>query len=153
MSNLALEWSAPEQDSPLAALIPPLLKEGRRRIALLATVFAGIALLALAAGLLLPKRYTSSTSILVEDSNIIRPLLEGRAVPTGVSNRANIARQVAYSHKVMDEIIKVGGWWHDDMDPAAKERLIEEITGRTGSTHPRENLIQISYTDRDAHRA
>ena len=153
MSNLALEWSAPEQDSPLAALIPPLLKEGRRRIALLATVFAGIALLALAAGLLLPKRYTSSTSILVEDSNIIRPLLEGRAVPTGVSNRANIARQVAYSHKVMDEIIKVGGWWHDDMDPAAKERLIEEITGRTGITNPRENLIQISYTDRDAHRA
>ena len=152
MSNLALEWSAPEQESQLAALIPPLLKEGRRRIALLATVFAVIALLALAAGLLLPKRYTSSTSILVEDSNIIRPLLEGRAVPTGVSNRASIARQVAYSRKVMDEILKTGGWWQAGMDAAAKERLIEEITGRTSITNPRENLIQVSYTDRDAHR-
>ncbi len=152
-TNLALEWSSPEPESPLATLVPPLLKEGRRRIAMLASIFAAIALLALAAGMLLPKRYTSNTSILVEDSNIIRPLLEGRAVPTGVSNRASIARQVAYSRKVMDEILKTGGWWQDGMAPAAKERLIEEITGRTGITNPRENLIQISYTDRDPQRA
>jgi len=151
-TNLALEWAPPEPESPLA-LVPPLLKEGRRRIAMLASIFAAIALLALAAGMLLPKRYTSNTSILVEDSNIIRPLLEGRAVPTGVSNRANIARQVAYSRKVMDEILKTGGWWQEGMAPATKERLIEEITGRTDVTNPRENLIQISYTDRDAHRA
>ena len=36
--------------------------------------------------------------------------MEGRAVPTGVSSRAGITREVAFSRKVMDEILETGGW-------------------------------------------
>ena len=61
---------------------------------MLATVFALIALGALVFGMLLPKKYNSSTTILVEESNIIQPLMEGRAVPTSVvrPRRASRAR-------------------------------------------------------------
>ena len=64
----------------------------KRRPVLLASVFAAIALLALVIGLLVPKKYTASTSILVEHGNIIEPLMEGRAVSTSVANRAMMAR-------------------------------------------------------------
>src|SRR5690606_12688749 len=65
--------------SPLSQ-IPLLREEVRRRPVMLASIFAGIALLALAIGVVLPRKYTSSTTILVQESNIIAPLMEGRAV-------------------------------------------------------------------------
>jgi polysaccharide chain length determinant protein (PEP-CTERM system associated) len=153
VSHPALEWSGPDQQTSLTALLPVAIEESRRRLLLLVGIFAGIALLALAAGLLLPKKYTSATTILVEDSNIIRPLMEGRAVPTGNSSRASITRQVAFSRKVMNEILKTGGWLANNPSPIAQEKLIEEITERTRIDNPRENLIQIAYTDSDPRRA
>nr|WP_281369226.1 XrtA system polysaccharide chain length determinant [Lysobacter penaei] len=125
----------------------------KRRQLLLVALFAAIALLALAVGIILPKKYTSSATILVEDSNIIRPLMEGRAVPTGVSNRASITRQVAFSQKVMGEILQTGGWMDDAPSALEQDRLAEEIAKRTRIDNPRENLIQISYTDSNPRRA
>ena len=89
--------------------MPVLSKEFKRRAVLLAGLFAGIALLGLVIGMMLPKKYTSSTIILVEDRNIIAPLMEGRAVPTGVTDRAVLTREVAFSRRVMQEILKAGG--------------------------------------------
>ncbi|QDH71751.1 hypothetical protein FKV23_06355 [Lysobacter alkalisoli] len=137
----------------MMALAPIALEELKRRHLVLAVIFTSIALLALGAGLLLPKKYTSSTTILVEDTNIIRPLMEGRAVATAISNRASITRQVAFSRKVMNEILGTGGWMDDNPTPIQQERLIEEITKRTRIDNPRDNLIQISYTDSNPRRA
>ncbi|RZA20399.1 MAG: hypothetical protein EOP93_06010 [Lysobacteraceae bacterium] len=116
------------------------------------SLFTVIALGALALGLFMPKQYTSSATILVEEGNIIGPLMEGRAVPTGVTNRASIAKEVAFSRKVMQEVLRVGGWMQGNPDALAQDRLIERITGRTSISNPRENLIEISYTDSDPQR-
>ncbi|WP_343064749.1 XrtA system polysaccharide chain length determinant [Marilutibacter spongiae] len=153
MTNPALEWSGQEQPASLTTLLPIAIEEVKRRQLVLVAIFAAIALLALAAGLVLPKKYTSSSTILVEDSNIIRPLMEGRAVATGVTNRASITRQVAFSQKVMGEILQTGGWMADDPSPLEQDKIIEEITKRTQIANPRENLIQISYTDSNPRRA
>ncbi len=153
MTNPALEWSGQEQPTSLTTLLPIAIEEVKRRQLLLVAIFAAIALLALAAGLILPKKFTSSSTILVEDSNIIRPLMEGRAVATDVTNRASITRQVAFSQKVMGEILKTGGWMEDNPSPLEQEKIIEEITKRTQIGNPRENLIQISYTDSNPRRA
>src|SRR3546814_6426284 len=60
-----------------------LLKEGRRRIVMLALIFATIAALTFVVGMFVVARhYEVSVTILAQDSDIIRPLLEGRAVPT-----------------------------------------------------------------------
>lgn len=153
MNAASGNWPAPEQRSPLAALLPVAAKESWRRLVPLAALFAAIALGALAVGVLLPKKYAASTTILVEESNIIGPLMEGRAVPTGVTNRAVIAREVAFSRRIMNEILQVGGWMQGNLSPIAQDRLIEQITGRTQISNPRENLIQIAYTDKEPARA
>jgi protein tyrosine kinase modulator len=135
------------------SLLPILAKEFSRRAVLLLGIFAAIAMLALALGVLLPKKYTSTTTILVEERNIIAPLMEGRAVATNVVDRASILREVAFSQKVMEEILKTGGWLQDNPSALEKDKLIEKIIGRTKVSNPSANLIQVAYSDSDAERA
>jgi polysaccharide chain length determinant protein (PEP-CTERM system associated) len=147
--------SNPNNDEGQSALslLPILAKEFRRRSVMLLGTFAAIAMLALALGVLLPKKYTSTTTILVEERNIIAPLMEGRAVATNVVDRASILREVAFSQKVMEEILETGGWLQDNPTPLEKDKLIEKIIGRTKVSNPSANLIQVAYSDSDAERA
>ena len=135
-----------------AELVPLLWREGRRRMLPLTLIFAAIALLALVAGILLPKKYSASTTILAQDTDIIQPLLEGRAVATGVADRAGIARQVLFSRKVMQDVLRTGGWMADNPTPVQQERLIENVQDRIKLSSPRPNLVQIDYTDNDPER-
>lgn len=142
------------EDAPLTEILPVLWREGRRRVLTMALIFAGIALTALVVGAIWPKNYTASTSIVVQQSNIITPLMEGRAVATGAVNRASIAREVIYSRKVMDDILKTGGWMDDKPSPIEQARIIDGIKGRTKVTsQQRDKLITITYTDSDAERS
>lgn len=151
--SLPLKWQGNEDASPLAHLIPVAIEESERRTTALVAIFAVIALAALAIGLMLPQRFTSRTVIYVEDRNIIGPLMEGRAVPTSVTNRAAITREVAFSSRVMQEILRAGGWMDDAPSALEQASLIEDITSRTRVSNPRDNLIQITYTDSDPRRA
>ena len=83
-------------------------------------IFAAIALAALAAGIAAAEEvHLASTTILVEESNIIKPLMEGRAVPTGVANRAAIAREVAFSRtRDAARSSTAGGWMKANPDAA-----------------------------------
>src|SRR5690606_13073660 len=99
-------------------LLVVLFKEARKRVVAIAATFAAIMLLTLFVGLqIIPRSYTSSTTILAQDSDIIQPLLEGRAVPTGVSDRAGRARQIVYSSRVLERILAIGGWDADNLSP------------------------------------
>ncbi|GHD65423.1 chain-length determining protein [Luteimonas padinae] len=135
-------------------LLPILLREARSRIVPLAGIFTAIALLTLVVGLfVIPRNYTASVTILAQDSDIIQPLLEGRAVPTGVADRAGMARQIIYGRKVLSEALAVGGWLDGTPSPVEQDRLMEEIRNRTMIDSPRPDLVQISYRDRDPERA
>ena len=130
-----------------------LLGEARRHHLLLAAGFTAIALATLLAGwFLLPRTYASTTTILAQESDIIQPLLEGRAVATGVTDRAGMARQVVFSRKVMDSVLAAGGWLEDEPGPVERDRLIEQIQERTQITSPRQDLVQIAYRDSDPER-
>src|SRR5690606_38066151 len=60
-------------------LLVVLFKEARKRVVAIAATFAAIMLLTLFVGLqIIPRSYTSSPTILAQDSDIIQPLLEGR---------------------------------------------------------------------------
>jgi polysaccharide chain length determinant protein (PEP-CTERM system associated) len=134
-------------------LDPLLLSEVRRKRGPLVVGFVVIALAALLVSAVWPEKYVASTTVLVKERSIITPLLEGRAVPTGVADLAGIAREVVFSRKVMDEVLKVGGWVDHNPSPLEREKLVEDIARRTTVASPRENLIQITYSDRDAKRA
>ncbi len=136
-------------------LLPVFAKEARRRKLALGTLFAVIAIAALAIGIALPRKFESSTTILVQESNIVTGLMEGRAIATGIADRAGIAREVIFSRKVMNEILDIGGWMARTPAPSALEqdRLIENITNRTRITSSRDNLIEIAYSDNNPERA
>ncbi|GAA0715671.1 XrtA system polysaccharide chain length determinant [Dokdonella soli] len=138
---------------PAAEIVPALYREGRRHGVTLAILFAIIALVALVIGALWAKTYTASTTILAQASDIIQPLMEGRAVPTGNKDRAGLARQVVFGQKVMTELLKTGGWAAQNPSPVAQDKIIEQIKDRTSITSPRPDLIQITYRDTDRKRA
>ncbi|MBS0558351.1 MAG: hypothetical protein JSR27_13175 [Proteobacteria bacterium] len=138
---------------PLNEVASVLLNEGRRRRLSLTAIFVVFALLTLLVGAMWPKKYVSSTTILVQESNIITPLMEGRAAATGVADRAAIAREVIFSRKVMDEIMDTGGWTAKHPSPIEKDQIIEAIKNRTVISSPRDNLIKITYADGDAKRS
>lgn len=140
--------AAPSPVDMAAELLPVLVREARRYQVVLASIFAAIALLTLVVGLfLLPQKYTASTTILAQETDIIQPLLEGRAVSTGVVDRAGISRQVVFGRKVMDQVLVAGGWNPEDATPVEHDRLIEQVRERTRITSPREDLVQIEYHD------
>ncbi|MET0330844.1 MAG: XrtA system polysaccharide chain length determinant [Dyella sp.] len=139
--------------TPFGGMLPALLNEARRRRLSLGVGFAIIALAALVAGLLWPKKYEASTSILAQESGIITPLMEGAASPTGNTNRAGLARDVIFSRKVMGEILVTGGWMASRPTPVEQDRLIEAIKSRTRIQTSRDNLITISYFDSNPTRA
>lgn len=140
---------------PLGELAPILVTEARRRMLGLGALFALIAIAGLVIGVTWPKKFDSSTTILVQESNIVTGLMEGRAIATGIANRAAIAREVIFSRKVMGEILVAGGWMAQKPPPSPVEqdRIIERIRDRTKISSPRDNLIQISYYDSDPQRA
>ncbi|MEO8012136.1 MAG: hypothetical protein ABI650_10865, partial [Dokdonella sp.] len=138
--------------APITEILPAFVKEMRRYGVTLAVLFAAIAMAALALGIVWPRTYVASTTILAQSSDIIQPLLEGRAVATEVTDRAGIARQVIFSRKVLKDILEHGGWLADDPSPIMQDRLMEEIKDRTQVTSPRPELVQITYRDSDPHR-
>jgi len=142
-----------EQNNSLPILAPVLLAEaGRHRVAI-GGIFAAIALAGLVAGLLWPKKYAASTTILVQEKSIITPLMEGAATPTGNADRAGIARAVILGTKVIDAVFDAGGWPESHPSPVEKERIIEGIKARTTVQFSRDNLLTISYFDSDPRRA
>ena len=133
--------------APVAEMLPVFARESRRYAITLSILFAVVAMTGLAIGIFWPRTYVASTTILAQSSDIIQPLLEGRAVATGVTDRAGMARQVIFNRKVLEDALVVGGWAEQKPSPVMQDRLMEQIKGRTTITSPRPELIQITYRD------
>jgi polysaccharide chain length determinant protein (PEP-CTERM system associated) len=142
----------PLTDSPLEQL-PTIVAEARARRVAMVVVFAIVALTALGIGAIWPKKYVSSTTILVQEDNIIQPLMEGRAVATSVTDRARIAREVVFGRRIMQSALENAGLLADNPSPIERERLAENVKAATQVTNAGENLIRIAYTDSDPERA
>jgi polysaccharide chain length determinant protein (PEP-CTERM system associated) len=106
----------------------------------------------LAAGLLWPRGYTATTSILVDERTIIQPLMQGAAVATDAMDRSKNAREVIFGRKIMDLVLEYGGWLKGSPSEE-RERLIEEIKKRTAITTVGKNILRIEYHDVDPERA
>lgn len=110
--------------------------------------FLALTLTALYVGSGWPNVYSSSTTIYVEEQNILGPLMEGAAVQTGVADRSGIAREIIYGRKILLKVLQELGRDETAAGPAELERMMEDIKGRT-SVSGRLNLITIEYKDSD----
>lgn len=137
----------------VATLAETMLKEARRRRVVLAALFAAIALLALVIGVFWPKKFVAETTILVQENNIIKPLTEGIAATTQVSDRADIAREVIFSQDSLDQLLADGGWDVSKLSPIKRDELIDRLKGHTNiETSKNGLLLRISYNDSDPKR-
>ena len=75
---------------PLSQLPVEMLREVRSKKWLAFLVFVLVSFAVLAAGFLWPYKYQSEVVIFVDDSNIIRPLMEGSAVTTEIKDRKSV---------------------------------------------------------------
>lgn len=116
-------------------------------------VFVAVNLIALGLGLVWPKGYTSSTTILVDDKKIIQPLMQGAAVATEVADRARLTREVIFGRKIMNQILESVGWMKDKLSPEEQEKIIERIRKKTNLTSVGKDIIKIEYSDDEAERA
>lgn len=123
-----------------------IVTEAVRHKIFVAVGFVTLALAIIYIGSTWPKIYTSSTSIYVEEQNIIGPLMQGAAVQTEVIDRSSIAREIIYGRKIMLKVIEQINPNTSTASPAQIEKMIEDIKRRTTVTG-RRNLISIEYSD------
>lgn len=115
--------------------------------------FVAISLVLTLVGLLWPQGYTVSTTIVVDERNIIQPLMQGAAVTTEVTDRARNAREIIYGRKIMNQILVDAGWVKGAPGAIDQDKIIRLLTGQTSITNIGRNLIRIEYQDDDAERA
>src|SRR5882672_5704596 len=104
-----------------------LITESFHSRRLVVGIFVIVNAAAITAGLLWTKVYTASTSILVDERNIIQPLMQGAAVATDALDRSKNAREVIFGRRIMDPVLEYGGWLQTNPSVAERELTIEEI--------------------------
>jgi polysaccharide chain length determinant protein (PEP-CTERM system associated) len=120
---------------------------------IIVAMFAAISISMLGIGLMWTKLYSADVTIKIDQKNIIRPLMEGTAVPTGVGDIARNARELIFSRKIMAEIIKFAGWMESKPSAIEREKIIDKIKRRTDIAGVGKNLVRITYKDEDPERA
>jgi polysaccharide chain length determinant protein (PEP-CTERM system associated) len=130
-----------------------LLNEVFQSRRLVVAIFVVVTLALLLVGLYWPKGYTASTSILVDERNVIQPLMAGAAVATDAMDRSKNAREVIFGRKIMDSVLEYGGWLKDVPGVTEREAIVEGIKRRTTITLVGKNILRIEYRDVDAQRA
>jgi len=130
-----------------------LLQEIIHKRNFIVIVFSIISILIVVTGSKWPKVYQASTTIFVEEQNILGPLMEGAAIQTEVVDRAAIAREMIYGHKIIYQLLQKEGLLESNPDPVVQEKLMNGIKERTTITNARPNLIRIEYKDSSASKA
>ncbi|KAB7622842.1 XrtA system polysaccharide chain length determinant [Alkalilimnicola sp. S0819] len=130
-----------------------LLREANARRRWVLGGYLLVIALVLAVGWAWPKSYQTSTSLYVDNQNIIGQLMEGAAVRTTVADSADSARSIILGHQNLAWVLEQGGWLASSPSPAEQEQLMASIRQRTRISNEGENILRISYRDSDPQRA
>ena len=134
-------------------LIKVSLKELWKIRDLALVVFLVISLSALVVGWYWPRVYVSSSTVLVDEQNILQPLMEGTAVATDVKNIAKNAKQLLSGQKTKDKLLvymsdEVAGLSLEEQD-----KYWERIFYKTKIFSVGKGLVKIEYKSTDPIKA
>ncbi len=115
--------------------------------------FVAVVVLAIVVGSIWPQKYESSATIIVDERNIIQPLMDGAAYPTQVVDTAKIAQEIMHSRKIMNQVADHAGWADAKTSPVKWERIMARLRKQTTVTNEGGNLIRVTYVDSDPERA
>lgn len=97
--------------------------------------------------------YLSSTTIMIDEKNIIQPLMAGAAVTTDIRDRAKIAREIVFGHKIMHQVMESRGLDPATLSPKKQQEFLESMELRTRIASVGPNLIRIEFRDPDPQQA
>ena len=138
MANITLEeW------------LPLLGRESVSRRGTLVAIFALVSLLLLTAGYFWQKKYLSTVTLYIDESNIVRPLLEGAAVSAETKDKAYIAQEILFSQEIMEKILTEGGWVTEDMSLPERERVKIKLIEKTKIDNINSTLLRIAFENSD----
>lgn len=130
-----------------------LTNEAVANKSLVVAIFLAVIALSIIVGALWPKEYSSSGTIIVDERNIIQPLMQGAAVPTEVMDMARVASEVVFSRKVLTQALQDAGWLTGDASPAEREQLMGYLKKKTKVENAGTNVVRIAYHDTNPDRA
>ena len=140
------------QELSLDTQIRLIVNEIYDRRRLCAVLFAVISLSIVGVGLTWPKTYESSTTLIRDKSQVVRPLLEGTAVATSGVQQSDIAKEVIYSNKILDNVIERAGLNLKadgvPMDDRELQVLKSELRKKIQIDRGGGEILKISYTSR-----
>src|SRR6266436_3568860 len=134
-------------------IVKALMNESFHSRRLVVAMFVIVNVVMLTAGLLWPKSYMGSTSIIVDEKSIMEPLMKGAAVVTEMADRNRNAREVILGRRIMGQVLERAGWLADHPTTLEQEGLFENIKARTTVTPVGRDVIKIEYRDSDKERA
>ena len=132
---------------PLERLPFEVLRELRRYRWAAIGLFALVSFAVLAVGFIYPYQYRSEVVIFVDDSNIIRPLMEGSAEITEISDRASSARELLYSRRVLEKLVDSERIFPDvnSYSTERMEALYQELRSNISVNPQGESYFAIRY--------
>ena len=118
-----------------------------RNIALL--LFAIISLTALVIGWNWPRIYVSSATVLVDEQNILQPLMEGTAVATDVKNIAKNAKQLLSGQNTKKKLLEFMKEEVEGLSDRDKDEFWEKTFRKTKISSIGGGLVKIEYKSKD----
>ena len=111
-------------------------------------LFIAVAFFPLAVGYIWPNSYYTEALLYAEESNIIEPLLRGRAT---VSDRNQVARaeEVIFSRQLLEAAAKDAGFIDDSMSGPERTRAVGQLRSGLDVQPEGRNHFRVSHTARD----
>lgn len=127
---------------PIYRLPKEIEREVRQRKWLALMLFIVVCCGVLTAGFIWPYKYQSQVIIYVDDSNIIKPLMEGSAVTTKISDQTSSASQMLQSRAVLKKVATDTNIF----GPNAASLTADQLEGRMDEIRANMSVVSLGKT-------
>lgn len=125
-----------------------LLAAGWRRRYLICVPILVMPFLALAGGMIAPKRYEARTTLLVQEPAKLNPFLNDLAVGTNVKDRMPALSALLHSQHVLDKVLTDTGQITEATGPGERQQLIAILSAAISVKLTGSDLIEIKISGR-----
>ncbi|MFY8114574.1 MAG: Wzz/FepE/Etk N-terminal domain-containing protein, partial [Rhabdaerophilum sp.] len=125
-----------------------LLAAGWRRRYLICVPIMVMPFLALAGGMIAPKRYEARTTLLVQEPAKLNPFLNDLAVGTNVKDRMPALSALLHSQHVLDKVLTDTGQITEATGPGERQQLIAILSAAISVKLTGSDLIEIKISGR-----
>ncbi len=108
-------------------------------------IFMAMTVGVLTVGYVVPKSYTSEALLYADPSNILQPLLKGKAELTQL-DRANETREMIQSRSFLEQIGQDAGIIRGGETDASRNEKISSLRKQLEIREPNPNFLELSYT-------